>query len=87
MELDTGAAVTIISEQKYRESFPKGRLKRSSILLKTYTGERLAVVGDMDVKVQYENQINGSPWEWAEPFGEELAATAHTELAKDKSPY
>ena len=56
MELDTGAAVTIISEQTCKKLFPKAKLKGSSVLLKTYTGERLTVVGDLDVRVQYENQ-------------------------------
>ncbi len=56
MELDTSAAIAIMSEAKYHELFSKGQLKESSVLLKTYTGERLAVVGDVDVKVQYENQ-------------------------------
>ena len=57
MELDTGAAVTIISEKKFRELFPETQLTRSSVLLKTYTGERLSVAGDANVRVQYEDQV------------------------------
>ena len=56
MELDTGAAVTIFSEKLYKELFPDALLRPSSVLLKTYSGERLSVLGDMDVTVQYEQQ-------------------------------
>lgn len=55
MELDTGAAVTIISENKCKELFPEAQPRKSPILL---TGERLSVVGDLDVQVQYEEQTN-----------------------------
>ncbi len=48
------------SHGKKSPLFPKGQLKESSVLLKTYTGERLAVVGDVDVKVQYKNQTRDS---------------------------
>ena len=56
MELDTGAAVTIISEKTCMELFPDATLRNSPVLLKTYSGEHLPVVGDMDVRVQYEQQ-------------------------------
>ena len=56
MELDTGAAITIISETKYKEQFTGKKLRESSMLLKTYSGERLRVIGKMDVKVEYERQ-------------------------------
>ena len=56
MELDTGAAVSIISEKVYHELFGKILLKPSTILLKTYTNEAVHVLGEMDVKVEYETQ-------------------------------
>ena len=56
MELDTGAAITIISEVKYKEHFSETKLRESSTLLKTYSGERLKVVGEIAVNVEYENQ-------------------------------
>ena len=55
MELDSGAAVTIISE-KYSELFSDAPLRQSLLLFKTYSGERLSVVGDMSATVQYEQQ-------------------------------
>ena len=53
MEIDTGAAVSIISEQQQKELFPDAALHTSRLELKTYTGERMAVVGEWDVQVQY----------------------------------
>lgn len=61
MELDTGAAVTIISEKHYQEHFAGSHLEKSELLLKTYSGERLSVVGTMDAKVQYEQQMQELP--------------------------
>lgn len=47
MELDTGAAITIVSEKQYKDLFPHLPLKESQVLLKTYSGEQLSVVGDV----------------------------------------
>ena len=57
MELDTGAAVTIVSEKQYKDLFPHLPLQESQVLLKTYSGEQLPVVSDVPVQVQYEQQI------------------------------
>ena len=43
MELDTGAAMTIM---QYRELFPGVELRESKVLLKRYSGERLSVKGE-----------------------------------------
>ena len=56
MELDTGASVTIISEQIKDKLFPNTPLQRSSLKLKTYTGESLPVLGEMPVHVAYGDQ-------------------------------
>ena len=55
-EVDTGAAVTIMSQTEFQKSFPEGELRESPLLLKTYSGERLQVSGEVDVQVQYEQQ-------------------------------
>ena len=39
MELDTGAAVSIISEEVVKEKFPGASIQPSSVLLKFYTGD------------------------------------------------
>ena len=56
MELDTGAAVSIIGEKKAQEMFSNTNLRRSEMVLKTYTSERMEVVGEIDVDVRYQNQ-------------------------------
>ena len=59
-ELDTGAAVTIMSEKKFRQLFPDQLLERSSIDLKTYTGEPMNSVGQAEFQVSYSNQDSKS---------------------------
>jgi len=53
MELDTGAAFSIISNQTWRSQFPDLQLRNSSLVLKTYTDELMQVVGQLNVRVKY----------------------------------
>lgn len=45
MELDTRSALLLISLKEYKEKFAK--LKQTPVLLKTYTGDKVAYVGKM----------------------------------------
>ena len=56
MELDTGAAVSIIAESQLKRILPRIKLKPSKIKLETYTGEKMPVVGEVPVEVQYAEQ-------------------------------
>lgn len=56
MEVDTGAAVSIISETTRKSTFPSATLHQSSLKLKTYTGERINVLGELHTTVQHRNQ-------------------------------
>ena len=56
MELDTGAAVSIISEQEHQRLFPSSSLRPSNTLLQTYTGDPMVVAGEMTAAVQYKTQ-------------------------------
>ena len=47
LEVDTGAAVSVISEQTYKATFPNRKLFKSDVLLRTYTGEAMSVVGEL----------------------------------------
>ena len=51
MELDTGAAVSIISDETRKSLFPDLKLLPSTIILKTYTEESMEVVGQLNVRV------------------------------------
>ena len=37
MEVDTGAAVTIVSEEQFRRLQPRGQVSSSAVVLRTYT--------------------------------------------------
>ena len=52
MELDTGAAVSIISSITKQQMFPAEQLLSTSTILTTYSGEQMAVAGRMDVEVR-----------------------------------
>ena len=62
MEVDTGAAVSLISEKKQKDLFPDIILSHSSIILKTYTGESMAVRGEFSAHVQYGQQSMTLPF-------------------------
>ena len=53
MEVDTGAAVSVISEETRAHLFPSMKVKDTSVILTTYTGEQMAVAGEVTVTVTY----------------------------------
>ena len=61
MELDTGASVSIMSEEAWKKSFARVPLEKSQIKLRTYTGETLDVIGQAQVEVTYQNQTANLP--------------------------
>ena len=56
MELDTGAAYSIISKATWKRLFPTLELEEVDVPQVTYTGERLTVLGQAFVKVEHEGQ-------------------------------
>ena len=56
MEADTGAALSVISETTRVAIFPEETLHPSTLILKTYTDERLKVTGTLKVRVTYGDQ-------------------------------
>jgi len=56
MAIDTGAAVSIVSDAVYHKTLKHVYLKPSKIVLKTYTGEPVTVKGVMDVEVELNGQ-------------------------------
>ena len=45
MELNTGAAVSVIGETQFREQFPEKELQDSCKYMQTYSGERVKITG------------------------------------------
>ena len=57
MELDTGAAVSLISKYTYRRLCSNKPLQETTTpRLCTHSGEQLTVLGQLDVEVQYRTQ-------------------------------
>ena len=56
MEIDTGASLTIISEATYSSWKNPPELSHSEIELKTYTGDKIPVVGSCEVAVKHHSQ-------------------------------
>ena len=57
MEVDTGADISIISEETRKVLFPDQKIYKSDLVLKTYTGEPIAIKGNLHVRVQYQDQF------------------------------
>ena len=56
MEVDTGAAVSLMSSSRYHSLYPDLPLQKSKLILTTYTGEQLKLVGEQQVEVNYGSQ-------------------------------
>ena len=53
MEMDTGAAVSLISRELKGKLFSSVPLTQPTLLLHTYTSEWIPVLGEMNVEVKY----------------------------------
>ena len=57
MELDTGAAVSVIGEITFNTVFKNAiNIQPSNITLRTYLGKELPILGTVEVEVQYKSQ-------------------------------
>ena len=56
MEVDTGAAVTLMSEATFRKHWPNRRLSAASCKLCSYSKEPIPVAGTVQVQVAYKSQ-------------------------------
>ncbi|CAJ1066281.1 uncharacterized protein K02A2.6-like [Xyrichtys novacula] len=61
MQLDTGACVSLVSEITYKTSLAYLPLSPCKIPLSTFSGERIPVLGKVDVNVEYEQQAAKVP--------------------------
>ena len=58
LEIDTGATRTVLNEETYNKLRDKLELKNSKAILSTYTGEEIAVLGEVLIPVKYQNQLH-----------------------------
>ena len=56
MEVDTGAAFSLISEASFRDLWPCCKLDKVDICLCTYSGEFITVLGSTTVSISYKSQ-------------------------------
>lgn len=61
MEIDKGAAVSVLPENIYRDKFQQVQLKERRTTLKTYSGEQLPLLGVIHVPVEYQGQKENLP--------------------------
>ena len=54
MKVDTGSAVSLLSEETQKRLFPKGSPHQTKLHLKSYTSESIPVVGVLRVQVKYQ---------------------------------
>uniref|UniRef100_H2ZXE1 Peptidase A2 domain-containing protein n=1 Tax=Latimeria chalumnae TaxID=7897 RepID=H2ZXE1_LATCH len=66
MQLDTGATVTIVPETVYKKKLSHIPLESTSLQLKTYSGEKIALLGKVKVQVTYGEQSAVLPLVMAE---------------------
>jgi predicted aspartyl protease len=55
-EVDTGASLSFIPWNTYQKLKKKTRMRPSTTNLRTYSGERVKVLGILNVEVEYNNQ-------------------------------
>lgn len=63
-EIDTGCSVSIMNEVKFNEMWnekERPQIRQTKLLLASYTGEKIKVVGVAEVEVSYERQIKTLP--------------------------
>ena len=61
MEVDTGAACSLMSEVSFRELWPSCKLSKVDHHLRTYLGEPILVLGTVTVNIKYKDQVYQEP--------------------------
>ena len=57
-DIDTGSAVTVVSERTWKKWNLDVKLRNTRVLLRTYTGDPISVVGEAKVAVSYNQQLS-----------------------------
>ncbi|UYV83445.1 K02A2.6-like, partial [Cordylochernes scorpioides] len=56
-EIDTGSCLTLISEKDFKRYLPDVQVKEAGIIVKTYDGTVVPILGEIDVKVDFRGTI------------------------------
>lgn len=57
MAVDTGAAISIISEKLYNSRFKKYKLQPCDVVLRTYSAQPIQLLGKLELKVKCGAQV------------------------------
>lgn len=57
MEIDSRAAMSIMSQKMYKKWFSRFKLRSSKVVLKDYSGKVISVIGEMGVTVKCWDQV------------------------------
>lgn len=72
MELDTGAAVSVMSRKMQKRLFPGIKMHKPDVSLNTLTGENVEIIGKCYVKVAYNSQDTELPLHIVRAYGSPL---------------
>ncbi|XP_038064854.1 uncharacterized protein LOC119735219 [Patiria miniata] len=61
MKVDTGAALSLVSEQTFKSRWPNANLQKTKLKLRTYIGEQVSVLGNFNVEVDYNARMFNLP--------------------------
>ena len=87
--MDTGADISIISEETRKVLFPNQKIYKSDLILKMYTGEPITIIGNLHVRVQYQDQFakvspSGGGRQRSKPTRPELAEVPLVRLEQNR---
>ena len=57
MEVDTAAEVSLIAKKMRERLLPKVQLTKCNIILRTYSEQKLPVLGEISVQIYYQVQL------------------------------
>ena len=72
MELDTGSVYSVLPYKDYEELFSHIKIRDTSVMMKTYTGQKLSPVGVINVQVKYKSQLQNLDL-YGVPGGKQIA--------------
>ena len=61
MELDTGASISLVSKRTWQDKLGAPPLNQRKLVLRTYSGQKLHVLGEATVQVKTHSQLKQLP--------------------------
>ena len=91
MEVDTGAAVSLMSQATQEHVFPQATLQQCAINLRTYTGKPMKVLGELQALLYITGKPNSYHYTWCQyrvlPIGQRMVTAYKVRLETDNYCY